>query len=246
MKNMFLIQILFITMSCSNQTEESSLDFPTYQVKRLSGDMTLDADWDKAAWKQAESLKITNYLGEMPGFRPVAEAKVLYDDLNLYVIFRVQDRFVRSITTDINGPVWKDSCVEFFFAPNSSLPLQYFNLETNCGGTPLMSFRENPEADLARLPDEEIQMIEMAHSLPAVVDPELTEPTTWTLEYRMPLEVISKYSSVTKPAPGVKWKANFFKIAEINSNPHYITWSEVKNKEVNFHQPQFFGQLEFL
>ena len=245
MNKLILIPFL-ITMSSSNQTEFSNQDFPTYQVKRLSGEMAIDADWNKPQWKAAESLKITNYLGEMPGFRPVAEAKVLYDDLNLYVIFRVQDRFVRSITTTINGPVWKDSCVEFFFSPNSSLPLQYFNTETNCGGTPLMSFRENPEADLVRLPDEEIQMIEMAHSLPAVVDPELTDPTTWTLEYRMPLAVISKYSQVTKPGPGVKWKANFFKIAEINSNPHYITWSEVKNKEVNFHQPQFFGHLEFL
>ena len=223
----------------------SDSDYPVYQVMRLSQQMTIDANWDKAQWAETEPLKVSNYLGELPAFYPVAEAKMLYDDLNLYVIFRVQDKYVKSVTTKINGPVWKDSCVEFFFAPNSSLPLQYFNTETNCGGTPLMSFRSSPETDLQRLPDEEIQQIEIAHSMPEVVDPEITDSITWTLEYRMPLEILTKYSEVTLPQSGVKWKANFYKIAEINSNPHYITWSEVRNKEINFHQPQFFGVLEF-
>ncbi len=35
--------------------------------------------------------------------------------------------------------------------------------------------------------------IEIAHSLPRIVDPELTEPTTWTIEYRLPLDVLEKY-----------------------------------------------------
>ena len=108
-----------------------------------------------------------------------------------------------------------------------------------------MSFRSSPETDLQRLPDEEIQQIEIAHSMPEVVDPEITDSITWTLEYRMPLEILTKYSEVTRPESGAKWRANFYKIAEINSNPHYITWSKVRNQEINFHQPEFFGVLEF-
>ena len=54
-------------------------------------------------------------MGTIPEFRPAVKAKMTYDDENLYVIFRVQDRYVRCITKDFNGPVWEDSCVEFFF-----------------------------------------------------------------------------------------------------------------------------------
>jgi len=92
---------------------------------------------------------------------------------------------------------------------------------------------------------EDIKKIEIAHSLPQIVDPEITEPVTWTLEYRIPLVMLEKYSNVTRPKQGVVWKANFYKIAEKTSNPHYITWSVIENDKPNFHLPKFFGTLKF-
>jgi vancomycin resistance protein YoaR len=77
------------------------------------------------------------------------------------------------------------------------------------------------------------------------IDPEISNEVTWTLEYRIPLEVLEKYAPVTRPDKGVRWKANFYKIAENSTNPHYITWSEVENDKPNFHLPQFFGTLVF-
>ena len=89
-----------------------------YKVLRLSGPMKIDGNWQKSEWQNAESLDIINYMGQVPGFQPVAKAKMMYDDENLYVIFQVNDRYVRCITNVINGPVWEDSCVEFFFSPD--------------------------------------------------------------------------------------------------------------------------------
>ena len=79
-------------------------------------------------------------MGEIPKFYPVVRAKMMYDRDNLYVIFRVEDRYVRCVTREFNGPVWDDSCVELFFSPDSGAPSKYFNLEINCGGTPLMYY----------------------------------------------------------------------------------------------------------
>ena len=92
---------------------------------------------------------------------------------------------------------------------------------------------------------EDIRKVEIAHSLPQVVDPEITEPVTWTIEYRIPLEMLEKYSKILLPKPGIEWRANFYKIAEKGTNIHFLTWSPVNNPVPNFHLPQFFGTIQF-
>jgi hypothetical protein len=216
-----------------------------YNVFQLEQSMKIDGDWHKPQWEKPDTIDIINYMGPKPGFRLEVKAKMMYDDKNLYVIFRVHDRYVRCITKDYNGPVWEDSCVEFFFSPDASLPERYFNLEINCGGTPLMHYNVIPDKEITMIAVDDIKMIEIAHSLPQLIDPEITEPVTWTIEYRIPLILPEKYSKITHPKHGIAWRANFYKIAENSSNPHYMTWSVVNNFKPDFHLPQFFGLLKF-
>lgn len=216
-----------------------------YNVSRLKVPMKIDANWDKPQWQNIKTLDINNFMGEIPGFRPVAHAKMMYDKDNIYVIFRVQDRYVRCIAEKFNDRVYEDACVEFFFSPDANLPLRYFNLEVNCGGTPLMRYNIIPRKEFSMLEKEDFEKLEIAHSLPKIVDPEITEPVTWTVEYRIPLALLKKFSNITHPEPGVSWRANFYKIAEKGSNVHFITWSVVEVEKPDFHQPRFFGELKF-
>ncbi len=217
-----------------------------YDVARLAGRMAIDGNWEKPGWQNAKPLALSNYMGALPAFRPVVHTKMMYDDENLYVIFRVEDQFVRCVTNMPNGPVWEDSCVEFFFSPDIYLPEKYFNLEINCGGTPLMHYNIVPRKEIIEVSVEDLSKIEIAHSMPEMVDPEIKEPVIWIVEYKIPVSILKKYSAVTNPGPEVEWKANFYKCAEKNSNPHFITWSVVKNDKPDFHLPQFFGLLKFL
>jgi hypothetical protein len=216
-----------------------------YNVIRLKQSMSIDADWDKPQWKSIQAIELNNYMGEKPAYKPAAQAKMMYDDNNIYVIFHVKERFIRCVTNSINGSVSNDSCIELFFSPDTTFPLKYFNLETNCGGTALMHYNIVPRKEVKKLDVEDIRKIEIAHSLPQIIDPEIKDEATWTLEYRLPIEVLRKYSKVTQPGPGIKWKANFYKIADKTSNPHYLTWSFVNNIKPDFHLPQFFGILRF-
>ncbi len=177
-----------------------------YEVTPLGNRLVIDGRWDKPVWQSVPTLRVTHYMGEKPDFRPEVEAKMQYDTAHLYIIFRVHDRFVRSITQKINGPVWEDSCVEFFFAPDTAEPTHYFNLEINAGGTPLMHYNTVPREEITTLPDEAIRRVEIAHSLPKKVDPERTDSLTWTIEYRIPLDLLRQYAPVTSPAPGVVWR----------------------------------------
>jgi hypothetical protein len=247
MKNIILkislIALFVVIYSFSSETTMKKES--VYNVARLNQPMKIDAVWDKPQWKNIKPVDITNYMGDIPAFKPEAQAKMMYDNEYIYVIFHVKDRYVRCLTKEINGPVWEDGAVEFFFAPDSKLPLLYFNLETNCGGTPLMHFNIVPREKSKQLEKDDIKKIEIAHSLPQIIDPEMKDPVTWTLEYKIPLSMLEKYSSVTHPKKGVEWKANFYKIAENNSNHHYITWSVIENDKPDFHKPQFFGKLIF-
>ena len=216
-----------------------------YRVVKLKKPMTIDGNWDKSQWQTVVAIELKYFMGEIQKFHPVVKAKMMYDRDNLYVIFKVEDRYVRCVTQEINGPVWDDSCVELFFSPDSGAPSKYFNLEVNCGGTPLMYYNIVPRKDYTILEPDDIKQIEIAHSLPGLILNEITEPVTWTIEYKIPLSILEKYAPVTRPGPGVVWRANFYKIADKTSNPHYLTWSPVRNSEPDFHLPQFFGTLRF-
>jgi hypothetical protein len=220
-------------------------DAAIYHVTKVKKAPVINAKWNKKPWKSVKPIDIVHYMGKVSEFQPKVQAKMTYDDNNVYVIFQVQDRFVKSIVTEYNGPVSTDSCVEFFFSPDTGLPLHYFNLEINAGGTPLMFYIEKAMPNTKRLTPEELQQIEIAHSMPEVVNPEITDPVTWTIEYRVPISLLQKYSNVTKPATGTVWKANFYKTGSRTSNPNYITWSVVDFPRPNFHLPQFFGTLIF-
>lgn len=240
------IVILFLLISYVSFAQEnisvSKRIAKSYKVPRLKNELIIDGDWNKPQWRKVKSLGINNFIRENPKFRPRVYAKMMYDDANIYVIFQVKDRFVRSVTTEINGPVWKDSAVEFFFSPDTTMPLSYFNLEVNCGGTPLLGYNSIPRK---RPVIEDIQKITIGHTLPVKVDPEREEPITWIIEYKIPLDMLDNYSNVTRPQKGVIWRANFYKIAEINSNPHHATWSVINAPRPTFHLPQFFGTLKF-
>jgi hypothetical protein len=233
----FAIACLYSASLLAQSTSE-------YKVAKLDSPITIDADWNKPAWQGVDSLDIEFRMGQTPKFTPLTLVKMQYDDENVYVIFKVRDRFVRIVTNEINGPVWEDACAEFFFSPDMKAPGKYFNLEMTGGGTPLMCYNTYP-LELHYLDTADIKKIEIAHSLPELVPNEITDSVTWTLEYKVPLALLEKYANVSRPAPGVNWMANFYKCASNNSNPHYFTWSPVINPTPNFHLPEFFGILTF-
>jgi len=234
-----------VTNSQSKSAPMNVNEVPVYKVERLKKKFKLDANWNKAQWKKIEPIHITNYMGKVSAFQPEVQSKMMYNDTHVFVIFQVKDRFVKSVVTKYNGNVSSDSCVEFFFSPDEKFPLKYFNLEVNAGGTPLMFYIEKPMTELKKLTDDELKQIQIAHSMPEKVDPEIVGPVTWTIEYSIPLSLLGKYSNLTYPTKGVNWKANFYKTGSRTSNPNFITWAVVDFPKPNFHLPQFFGTIQF-
>lgn len=218
-----------------------------YHVKRVAEPVPVDAGWDAVPWNGVEPLELKHYMGSKPEHFPRVQAKMAYDAQAVYVMFRVDDNYVRAVAQRHHGAVYRDSCVEFFFAPGTDTAKGYFNLEMNCGGTMLLHYQLVPRKNLVPFTEQEIETIDVAHSLPKIVDPEIRKPTTWTVAYRFPVELLEKYfpSKVAQPGPGVTWRANFYKCADATSHPHWLTWAPVKRPRPDFHRPEFFGRLHF-
>lgn len=221
-----------------------------YMVKRASGAAGLHDGWDAGQWGNVDALELKYHMGEKPGHFPETQAKLLYDAENLYVLFRVEDQYVRCVASKTQGNVCRDSCVEFFFAPEDTTTSEsnYFNLEVNCGGTILFHYGEpinSSGCNRGHIEPSDCEQVEVQSSLPRIIDPEITTPVSWILGYKLPFNVIKKYSGAQRPGSGTKWRANFYKCADETSHPHWLTWAPVDNPAPKFHLPQFFGGLEF-
>jgi hypothetical protein len=135
--------------------------------------------------------------------------------------------------------------VEFFFTPGENLEQGYFNIEVNCGGAALFMHRRERDLDVTAVNEADAQLMKIEHTMPARVDPEIPHPLSWGIQYRVPFSALRGYAPVVDPAPGVIWKANFYKCGDETSHPHWLAWSPIDLPRPDFHQKSYFGILEF-
>jgi hypothetical protein len=217
----------------------------TYVIKKASETPSFSAEWESKQWKNINSVSLKNYMGEKPKHFPETIVKLQYDNDNIYVIFNVRDQYVKAVEKEINGKVWMDSCVEFFFSPGPDTDRGYFNFEANCKGVFLFEYHTDGGKINAFVKPEDYSQVKIVHSLKRNVEQEFSEPLEWSIEYSMPFSVLKKYMKVDQPGPGVTWRANFYKCADKTSHPHWLTWAPVDYPKPKFHLPEYFGKLVF-
>jgi hypothetical protein len=216
-----------------------------YRVARATEPAVPDCRWDKPAVKAASVLALESFMGGRPSPMPTVQAKLVWRQDNLSVIFKVLDYHVRCVATTLNGPVCADSCVEFFFTPGPDLEEGYFNIECNCGGTVLFMHQSERGKDRVPVSPADAAALHVSHTMPEVVEPELPGPVAWSVEYTVPYEVLTRYAPVAVPAAGARWRGNFHKCADGTSHPHWLTWAPIPLPRPDFHRKEYFGTLLF-
>jgi hypothetical protein len=221
---------------------------PRYQIRRTRARPEHRGEWDGAAWRHAHRLAVAHFHPRGSDHRPLTEAALLYDDDDLHVLFRVSDRYIRSVHTAYDSDTYKDSCVELFVQPAGRVG--YFALEVNAGGAFSLRYIEDPTRTTDRFAKWTMVSAELAaavrvsHSMPPVVYPERTEPESWWVEASWPFAVMEAYAGPFRPVGGQRWRGNAFKCGDQTSHPHWASWAPI-GAALNFHQPPFFGELEF-
>ena len=242
MKRSFLAISIIILLQYSCTDKSANMK---HTLTRISSITSLKSDWDVSPWNSIDPTTLSNYMGERPEHFPNTQVKLAYDHEAIYVKFRVEDQYVKAVYNKNQDPVYKDSCVEFFFTPGTDVSRGYFNLEMNCGGTMLFHHQVEPRKDAVEIAEEDIQQIQVVASMPDLVDPEIAEKTTWKVAYKIPFSILKKYHDFSDPDTGTIWLVNFYKCADETSRPHWLTWAPINRPSPDFHRPEYFGQLEF-
>ncbi|EGK01101.1 carbohydrate-binding family 9-like protein [Dysgonomonas gadei] len=172
--------------------------------------------------------------------RPEVAFKIAHNGTHLFLQFFVEENEILAEASEDNGPVWKDSCVEFFMSFGDSL--HYYNLEVSCIAKVLLGYRENKANS--------------EHASPALLSsikryPSLgTEPIgrrqgdfKWNVLIVVP--VSAYWQSGLETFRGVKARGNFYKCGDNLTIPHYLSWNPVETKTPNFHMPLYFGDIYF-
>ncbi len=223
--------------------------FMQYTIARTEQLSAPDGIWEREEWQEAETLEVTHFSWEDSGHHPKTQARLLYNDTTLAVIFCVEDRYIRAVAEKYQDGVCRDSCVEFFVAPLTESDV-YFNFEVNCGGTTLLHRNPHPEArergeQRTGVSEADWRTVALAHSMPRIVEPEVTESKTWTVEYHVPFALFHKYFDGVRHDTGTRWRANFYKCGDQTSHPHWGSWAPVDTPRPNFHVPASFQTLVF-
>jgi len=217
-----------------------------YLIRRADALDSITHDWHAAPWDQAATLSIANFHARSSDHHPRVEARLVYDDKGIGVIYRVEDQYVRSVRTQFQDSVCRDSCVELFVEPVPGKG--YFNFEFNCAGVLLLFHVVDPTPtgngfkDATDVADEHAKAITILPSLSGPIDPEISDPVSWTLAARIPWILFEPYVGLPETRSGTRMRANLYKCADETSKPHWACWAPIGD-ELNFHQPRYFGTL---
>ncbi|MEC3880985.1 carbohydrate-binding family 9-like protein [Parapedobacter sp. 10938] len=171
-------------------------------------------------------------------YRPSVHFKMAHTAVGILLFFEVQEKHVKAVYRDTNDPVYKDSCVEFFFSLDGS---NYYNLEFNCIGTGLIGYGSAQRNERKRLPRETIEQVKTTSSI--ATESLENGDTEWRLLLHIPLAVFEAHT--IRSLAGMRCTGNFYKCGDDLPEPHYVAWNPIDNPTPNFHLPQYFGELVF-
>ena len=167
-------------------------------------------------------------------YAPEVSFRLAYSDKAVAVMFAVTEDHVRGIAMENNGPVWEDSCVEFFIM--SADGKHYVNFEMNCVGT-LLAARRTSRHDAVHFDDATIAAIRHFTSLPhEATDSKGAGQSWWAVEV-IPFEVLGFEG---KPE---SLRANIYKCGDKCEKPHFLSWSPIGLPSPDFHCPEWFGEI---
>ena len=225
----------------NTKTKPNFMDKKKYTVIKKKNDF---ADFqNEKLWDDVKSLIISDesYLWVNNGYKPKVTIKVFHTKKNIYLNFNVFEKKTTIKYTEFGGDIWKDSCVEFFINPFPHLSKEYFNIEINAMGVPLIGVRKYGEKPYY-FKEEEVKDWEIIPSIKEAINGEHGNDF-WSLHLKIPKTFFENhYEEKSDIKNGI---ANFYKCGDETEFEHYGAWNRIENPKPNFHLPHYFGELNF-
>lgn len=173
-------------------------------------------------------------------YLPDVKFRIAYTDEAILLHYVVTEATVRGLADEAHGPVYKDSCVEFFVSPQSDG--LYYNLECNCIGTILFG-SGGDEKGKVLADGATMEGIKSWASLGNEPFDEVHRETTWEVAIIFPFKSFFRHE--VESLAGKTVRANFYKCGDDLQRRHYVSWNPIGTKGPSFHTPQYFGTINF-
>jgi len=176
-------------------------------------------------------------------YRPETEFRLAYDDNFIYVNLRTFEDDPKMTVTKRNGPVWCDSCMEFFCTPASDLDHGYFNFEMNSYPSLLLHYGLVPGDENRHEVDWPMEAFSLERK-----NGEIDGRKYWELYLSVPFELFKHYVPTFEAKSGTKIRANLFKCGDETPIPHFGCYFPIDAADIPepaFHVPKYFGELIF-
>ena len=186
----------------------------------------------------ANTIGTINWPDEYPS-KPEVEFRMAHNSDNILLQFKVHENEILAAVAADNGEVWTDSCVEFFVTFDDA---HYYNAEFTCIGKALLGYRdfggkaEHGTSDI-------MQSIKRLSTLGTANRVKEQGDFHWTLTLIIPRTAY--WQTDIKTFDGLKARGNFYKCGDNLTVPHFVSWTKIDTPSPSFHQPAFFGEIEF-
>ncbi|MDP6041492.1 MAG: carbohydrate-binding family 9-like protein, partial [Candidatus Latescibacteria bacterium] len=227
----------------SVMAQSESADRPTCSVYRAGTPVVIDGRLDEPAWVAAPDVGAFVFPWYESGKQEQTVAKMLWDDVNLYVAFICEDAHIFAEHTERDSGVWNDDTVEVFTAPNPERPQAYFNIEMNVLGIFLDQF--HPDGPGVPVPEEwNGEGIQIKTSIVGTLNDDSDEDAYWILEAAIPFRNFAHVAVNTPPKSGDVWHLNLNRLGG-KTNEQFSQWSASRTPKPQFHSPDDFGRVIF-
>ena len=177
-------------------------------------------------------------------YMPEVHLRIAHNNQELLLAWHVREDCIRAEATADGGPVWEDSCVEFFLQPSSQSdrPSPYYNIECNCAGRLLVGYGENRH-NREMAPADIMAAISRHSSLGSGIRPLTDGDCAWELSMAIPIATF--FHDDLSSLSGRHARANFYKCGDRLTKPHFLTYFPIGLPRPDFHCPDFFGDIVF-
>lgn len=206
-----------------------------YSIRTVPG---FSGDWEAIP---AASIDVRPW--DAGGQLPPSEARVAFDGSRLHVMLKSWETNLRVVTHTHNGPVWEDSCVEFFMNPAPACDGRYLNFEINAEGVMLLGL--GAVRSSRELLDFDASLFDIRAHVPPHGASGWAKPF-YTVSFSIPAEFLEGIYGPLGLGPGSTIAGNFQKCGDKTANPHYGCWNPIRIPQPDFHRPDFFGDLQII
>ena len=173
-------------------------------------------------------------------YRPEVTLEVWHSCTELHLHYRVREDAVIAESAEDRGPVWKDSCVEFFFAPGDDG--LYYNVECSCIGKLYFCCGADRHAR-EFMPPEAYAAIRRQGSLGSEPFALREGPVEWEMRLDIPASCFIRHD--IKDFRGLEARGNFYKCGDALPTRHYLSLFPIGTEKPDFHRPEYFDKIVF-